>query len=402
MTLSQREKLLASIVGVLVAGLALWLGFRLFSGPLVLVRAQVAAYQNKLDTLQDQVLRAKKAQDRVAQWNRQALPSDAARAGALYQSWLLELAGKANFRQKKVDPGEVRNQSSAYRVLPFTVRGQATLEELIRFLFDFYSAGHLHQIRRITIRPVEKSKDLDVVLAIEALSLPTADRKDQLSQEKGQRLKLRDLAEYRKAIAERNVLAPYRPPPPVRPPEPPIVANLPKPEPFDPSRFAYVTGIVEVNGEPQVWVKARTTDENFQLRQGDKFQLGPFSAVVARIDSRNVEIEVDGKRHTVPLGSNIRGVPVNSEKPESRGDGGNSPNPGMDRREGGEREPTRPGERENGNSVGMRVVDPRASASALLPPPGNGNKAPNGEGPFSKRGRRSRELRGSQDRGGEP
>jgi|GEM_PF-554469 len=399
MTLTKRERILASIVAALVALLALWLGFRLFSGPLVLRRGQIAALQDKINAFQDQVVRAKKAQDRMAQWNRQALPSDAARAGALYQSWLLELAGKAGFRQKKVDPGEVRGQSSAYRLLPFTVRGQASLDELVGFLFDFYSAGHLHQIRRITIRPVEKSKDLDLVIAVEALSLPTADRKDQLSQEKGRRLKLGSLAEYRKAIAVRNPLAPYRPPPPVRPPEPPVVFE-PKPEPFDPSRFAYVTGIVEVNGEPQVWVKARTSDEKFQLRQGDKFQLGPFSAVVARIDSRNVEIEVDGKRHTVPLGSSVRGgIPAANAKTDSSFDGGNPGKPGMDPRPG-DREPERPGDRErNGGGGGMRLLDPKGDAPTLRSPPGNGDKSPAGERSFSKRNRRSRgESRGEENR----
>lgn len=398
MTLTKREKFLATVVGTLVTALVLWLGFRVFSGPLVFLRGQIAAYEDKLNTFQDQVLRAKKAQDRMAQWNRQALPSDAARAGALYQSWLLDMAGKAGLRQKKVDPGEVRSQTNAYRVLPFTVRGQASLDELVAFLYEFYSAGHLHQIRRITLRPVEKSRDLDVVIAIEALSLPTADRKDQLSQEKGNRLKLGSLAEYRKAIAVRNVLAPYRPPPPTRPPEPPVVFE-PKPEPFDPSRFAYVTGIVEVNGEPQVWVKARTTNENFQLRQGDEFRLGPFRAVVARIDSRNVEIEVDGKRHMVALGSNVRGVPVADEKTESRSLGGNGPSQGTDPRRG-EREPERPGDRERGNGGGTRFAEPRGDGPAMRGPPADGNKMPGPEGNFFRKGRRSRsESRGGPDRG---
>ena len=398
MTLTKRERLLASIVAALVAVLVLWLGFRLFSGPLVLRRAQIDALQDKINTLQDQVVRAKKAQDRMVQWNRQSLPSDAARAGALYQSWLLELAGKAGFRQKKVDPGEVRSQSSAYRLLPFTVRGQASLDELVGFLFDFYSAGHLHQIRRITIRPVEKSKDLDLVIAVEALSLPTADRKDQLSQEKGRRLKLGSLAEYRKAIAVRNPLAPYRPPPPVRPPEPPVVFE-PKPEPFDPSRFAYVTGIVEVNGEPQVWVKARTTDEKFQLRQGDKFQLGPFSAVIARIDSRHVEIEVDGKRHTVPLGSSVRGGPASSTKTETSIEGGRPSKPMMDLHRGGGESGMRTDRDRNGGYGGMGLSGLRENAPSLRSPPGNGDNPPAGERSFSKRNRRSRgESRGEENR----
>ena len=206
---------------------------------------------------------------------------------------------------------------------------------------------HLHQIRRLTVRPVEKSKDLDLVIAIEALSLPpnkalsllTADLKDQLSQGRGNRLAMGSLEEYREDIGRRNVMSPYRPPPVVTPTTP-VIAE-PKPEPFDPSKFAYVTGIVEVNGEPQVWVKARTTDEKFQLRQGDKFQMGPFSAIIARIDLRNVEIEIDGKRHTVPLGSNVRGGGSGAEKGEGKG-------------EKGEREKGKDGEGKGGKGEGRR------------------------------------------------
>lgn len=380
MTLSKREKTLAGTVAVIGVGLVLWLGFGLFSGPLDTLRTQITANSDKLNNLQDQVLRAKKAQDGMAQWNRQALPSDVARAGSLYQNWLLELAGKAGLRQKKVEPGEARSRTDAYRVLPFTVRGQASLDELVGFLYEFYSAGHLHQIRRLTVRPVEKSKDLDLVITIEALSLPSADRKDQLSKERSKRLALNSVDEYRKAIAARNVMSAYRPPPVVRPPAP--VAAEPKPEPFDPSKFAYVTGIVQVNGEPQVWVKARTTDEKFQLRQGDKFQMGPFSATVARIDLRNVEIEIDGKRHSVPLGSSVRGGEAERKTEKAEGSG--------ERKEGEKKEGERgrEGERERNSGGGTRP-----EFKGFGPPPQGpsmSSRAPGTEGTFRRDRRRSR------------
>jgi hypothetical protein len=389
MTLSKREKVLATVVGAFGVGLVLWLGFGLFSGPLDTLRTQVDAHNERLSGLQDQVRRAKRAQDQMVQWNRQALPSDWGRAGSLYQSWLLELAGKAGFRQKKVEPGEVRSRGDSYRMLPFTVRGQASLDELVAFLYEFYSAGHLHQIRKLAVRPIEKSKDLDLVIAVEALSLPTADRKDQLSQGRGNRLALGSLAEYREAVGRRNVLAPYRPPPPVRP-STPVVAE-PKPEPFDPSKFAYVTGIVEVNGEPQVWVKARTTDEKFQLRQGDKFQMGPFSATIARIELRNVEIEIDGKRHTVPLGSNVRGEAAGKEeKAEGKKQEG-------EKGRGAEADRGKRGDGERSMSGGPRPEF--KSDGPMLRGPSTGSRPPGMEG--FRKSRRSRSERGGGNSGEE-
>jgi len=316
MTLSKREKRLAIAVGGLGGPLALWLVYGLICGDIDVLKSEIAVNKANIEKFQEQVIRGKKAQDRMAQWNRQALPSDSARAGSLYQTWLLEIAGKAGFRQKKVEPGEARSRGDVYQQLPFTVRGQATLDELVKFLYEFYSAGHLHQIRRLMIRPSEKSKDLDLVITIEALSLPKADRKDELSKEPGKRLALGSLEEYRKVIAGRNVLGPYQPPavaaPAVTRPD-----VEPKVEPFDASKFAYVTGIVEVNGKPQVWVKARTTDEKFQLYQGDGLQIGPFQATIARINPRDVEIEVQGQRHTIPLGGSVRGGEGETKSAES-------------------------------------------------------------------------------------
>jgi hypothetical protein len=300
MTLSHRERVLAGVVGALGVATVGWLLFGMFSGPLNTRRDELTSLTDTLGKKQEEVLAAQKAQDRLTVWNRQALPSDVARAGSLYQNWLLELAGKAGFRQKKVEPGEARARADSYTQLPFTVRGQATLDEMVEFLFGFYSAGYLHQIRRITIKPAEKGKEMELVILIDALSLPTADRKDQLSKEKSNRLALASLDAYRKAIGARNMLAPYQPPPPARKAEE-------KGPPFDPSKYAFITAIVQVNGRPQVWVKARTTDEKFQLEQGEKLQIGPFQATIARINARDVEIEIDGKRHTVPLGGNVRG-----------------------------------------------------------------------------------------------
>jgi hypothetical protein len=222
---------------------------------------------------------------------------------------------------------------------------------------------------------VEKSKDLDLVITIDALSLPTASRKDQLSNEPGKRLALASLEEYRKAIADRNVLSPYRPPPPVKAAKP--VESEPKPEPFDASKFAFVTGIVEVNGEPQVWVKARASDEKYQLRQGDKFQVGPFSAIIARIDRRDVEIEVEGKRHTIPSGSSVRGTDAETKQPEKKEQKAEGPDPAA---KGGGQKPEGEGQREEGRELKAE----------------GGGK--NGEGRGERGERRKRRAEGDRER----
>ena len=214
MTLSHRERVLAGVVGVLGVAVVAWLLFSIFSGPLETRRDELASLTAKITAKQDEVFAAKNAKDRLAQWNRQALPSDVERGNSLYQNWLLGLARKAGFRQGRVEPGrEARAKGDSYTQLPFAVRGQATLDELVQFLYGFYTAGHLHKIRSITIKPIEKGKELDLLILVEALSLPNADRKDKLSKEPSNRLALASVDDYSKAITKRNMLGPYWPRP---------------------------------------------------------------------------------------------------------------------------------------------------------------------------------------------
>ena len=99
--------------------------------------------------------------------------------------------------------------ATSSRKISFTLHAQAKLGELVQFMYEFYSAGFLHQIRKLDIKPNKNSRDLDVDLSIEALSLPTAASKTQLSKEAGHGLQLAKLADYRDPIVKRDFFAPY-------------------------------------------------------------------------------------------------------------------------------------------------------------------------------------------------
>jgi hypothetical protein len=117
------------------------------------------------------------------------------------------------------------------------------------------------------------------------------------------RLARSDLDAYREAIVARNVFAAYKPPPPVRAPDP---EPAPPPQ-FDPCKFAYVSAIVRgFDGQPEAWVIARTSGQKFELRDGDTFEIGDVQAKMVQVNRRDAEIEFDGKRWLVPLGDNLR------------------------------------------------------------------------------------------------
>lgn len=303
MVLGKREKLLAVGAGAVVLILV---GQGLWSALMSPVRHREDVIANRTQELEKRDRRwrnVRQAQMQMADWNRQALPSDVETARLLYENWLLELTDKAKFRKKKVESAEGRQKKGAYTSLPFTVRGQASLDDLTRFLYEFYSAGYLHQIRRLSVKPLEKSSDFELVVWIEALSLPTSDHEDKLAPRGTAKLAGGDLAAYQKAIVERNVFAP---PKPVRPV---IVEKKPEagPPPFDHTKFVFVTGITAREGQALVWLKARTTDEKFMLAEGEQFKIGSNQMKIVRIGLRAVEIEIDGKRGVVPLGEPVQG-----------------------------------------------------------------------------------------------
>ena len=157
---------------------------------------------------------------------------------------------------------------------------------MTQFLYDFYSAGHLHQLRRLDVKPVENGRDLDVTMTIEALSLPGADRRDQLSQgERSRGSALAKLADYTDVIVRRNLFAPYAPAPREARRPRSIRASTPL------SRRSWrrmPTG--------EVWLSDRLTGKLWKLAEGDAFEVGGTRGTVKTIGARDAVLEF-GRPH---------------------------------------------------------------------------------------------------------
>ncbi len=294
--LEKREKVLVVVTSLfLLAIVGRWL-VSTWRGPLNQLSAQQANLRREIDRKKKQIQKGQAAQGRLDAWCRASLPSDLETARSLYQNWLLTLATEAGFDGTKVEAGQGRQRGEVYHALRFSLQAQAPLDRLTRFLQRFYTAGHLHQIRSLSLVPMDKSDALDIQLSIEALALPGADRKDKLTNESSNRLGASPDA-YR-VIASRNLFAPYKPsaPPHVETPPPP----------FDAAKFAFLTGIVAMDGKPEAWLLVRSTGKKLQLHEGDPFEVGDLRGKVLRIGSREVEVEISGQRWRLPLGDNLR------------------------------------------------------------------------------------------------
>ncbi|MGA2798763.1 MAG: hypothetical protein ABSE63_14375 [Thermoguttaceae bacterium] len=310
MTLKKREKILAIAITALLVVFAVYMVWPSGEDSLDALRNKRADLEKKKDDNLKQAVLLKKDTNRLPALLRRSLPSNTETAKREYQNWLLKLADNKlqNVNLVATDPQPLAHvddadSSKSSRIIykfHFTITCQGTLDELTRFLFDFYSAGHLQKICSINITP-QKNPQLDLVIVVEALSLPGSKQTDQLSTEKGNRLKLASANEYNKVIVKRNPFVAYTPPKNERPkgePAPPAKIN--------PLEFSFLTGIMEANGVLEALIHERTTDETLYLHEGEEFTIGKVKGKVNRIGYDDIDIEIDGKTHTVSLGNSLK------------------------------------------------------------------------------------------------
>ncbi len=308
--LPKRERILLAVIGAALSLLVVWWAGSAVWGVFSQSLTKRATLRADVEKNQMALLRGNCAAKRLADWELHSLPTNRDLARSLYQNWLLSLVDKVKLQGANVDSQpSVMRKGAVFEKLGFTVRGTGNLQQLTQFLYDFYRAGHLHQLRRLEIEPIEGGRQLTLTFTIEALILPKADRKDKLTAEEADRT-LRPLAEYNDAIVKRNLFSPYTPPPP----EPPKIAEKPPevpPENFNPVKAAFVTAIVQEDDRPQVWVNLRTSGEILKLRSGDKIDVGTYHGTITSINSMDVVIQAEGKQYRATLGKSIfEAVPI--------------------------------------------------------------------------------------------
>jgi Tfp pilus assembly protein PilO len=262
-----------------------WIYEATYATPLAERHQETDRLREDIEKRKLDLARFRKASRDLKHWQTQSLPSDTEVARSLYQAWLVALVSSAGFSNPNVDSSEPVTRRGMYDSLSFSVRSRGTLKQLTKFLFDFYRADHLHQIQSLSLTPVPRLEELEIVLSIEALSLPQADRKKQLSARVSDRLASDGLAEYR-VIAERNLFG--------------IGGNA-----ADEADFAYLTAVIEVNGEPEAWFTLRASGKLVKLRRQQNFEIGQFKGTVAEIHGSEVVLLCDDERWLVTVGESL-------------------------------------------------------------------------------------------------
>jgi len=279
-----REKILAGLVAILVVAYGgNWIFAKMLRGPLEERRAKVAALKEEIQDKQLELARARQAGKQLTEWRELSLPADVPMARTLYQGWLVQQITEHEFDKPNVDAGDAVEKRGIYQRLPFTVRGEVELARLTDFLYEFYRAGHLHQIQRIGLTPLEDGQRLDVSMTIEALVLPGTSRTEELNDGVSNRLAYASRNNY-DAIVERNIFARYG-------------AGQ-----VSPADQAFLTAILDVDEQPQAWITLRASGEVLKLRPGDPLTVGRLSGHVVAIDRPDVVLSINDQRWLLTLG----------------------------------------------------------------------------------------------------
>ncbi|MCA9039930.1 MAG: hypothetical protein KDA65_06220 [Planctomycetaceae bacterium] len=229
----------------------------------------------------------RKANEELPDWEKQALPENVDRASALYKNWLLQLVDRAGLDGSKVEANNsVSTKKGAYRALTFSVRGKGNLQQLTALLYEFYHTNLLHRINSLNLIPSQSSDQIDISLAIEALSMPGVKRDHLNIDEPSERLAYNDVLDYRPIIT-RNFFS---------------VGGE-----FDPVNLTRLSGITysSITGQPEAWFTLGATDERVELKPGDELVVGDFTGKVIEIAESDVILESGGSRWLLSIGENL-------------------------------------------------------------------------------------------------
>ncbi len=304
--MSDREKMLATVVGLLIAlwgGNWAWKNYSQWQQSATTKQINAAT---DLQSAQFELSKARAAVNKLRAWREQSLPASVAVAQSQYRAWLVEQLQAADLEVADVSPRPTGQQSPAYRALGYEVDASGKLAGVVEFLDTFYRSDQLHKISFLRLAPQNDGNELRVTLNVEALVVGGTDRTDGLSDGVADRLNLDTAEQYVERISKRNPFVAYTP----RPAPKPKVVERPRPKPtpkpeFNHAEHARLTGVVSDGEEFQAWVTIQTLGERLYLRTGDDVDIGRFKGTVVDVFEKELLVDTDEGVISVRVGEKL-------------------------------------------------------------------------------------------------
>jgi cellobiose-specific phosphotransferase system component IIA len=302
--MNTRERTLAAAVLALVA---LYGGNHFYGkyGKALHAReADVEAAQTKLDEARHKLKEGHLAVKQMEAWQQRALPANYDKALSLYKAWLLAKAKESGLAVSDITLLPVSSNSIAYKAIGYQLVANGSLSSVVSMLYEFYRSPQLHQISRLQLSRSPGSPQLTVSLDVEALSMRGAVATDKLPEGDAKRLKLASADNYKKSLAERDLVTAYTPPrPPTQPRERREMAGPPK---FDDAELAYFSAFVDSGKGPQAWINVRSTGETLHLVAGDPVKVGALEGKIVSVEPHELVLKTGHKSYRVRLGETLR------------------------------------------------------------------------------------------------
>jgi hypothetical protein len=203
--MSSRERMLILLAGGTFGMIVVLWAYFTIAGMYTYRKGEIEKLEASLTTerrLERETLNAK---FRMASYQERSLPPKAQEAKTLYSAWLIELFEKAGMQQPAVTSGRSKVEKKLYAANIYSLTAKGTLPQVVKMLHGFYSMDYLHRITKLHITPVKNSKDLQVAMDVEALSLEAAPPSATLKDRPSNRLALPKQEDYVRIISERNI-----------------------------------------------------------------------------------------------------------------------------------------------------------------------------------------------------
>jgi hypothetical protein len=270
---------------------------RLYEEPIRAAEDQATVLRERLRKQRLAIAKAKEAVQLLDHLQQRALPRNLELARSGYQSWLLEVVKKCSLAASKVDSGDPQTRSlqgqNLYHAIPFSLRGRGNLRQITMLLHDFYTAGHLHKIRTLTLTPVGVSDQLDVAISVETLALDSADRDADLTSLTSNRLASNEYAAYR-SIAGRNLFQTGGDS---------IGRQI---------RLSAIT--LNVRGQREAWFYNKRDDQTRRLREGESLEVGALIAHLIAINKKSAALIIDDQTWLLPIGASLAEAKITQEE----------------------------------------------------------------------------------------
>lgn len=207
MSPSMRDRLTGIIAVVVLGSIFVWYASSFYFAEATRLQTQIDARQKEVNDLEKQASANRRIVSKLTLYKEKSLPPQLDDARARYQEWLNAQVLGVKLNDVQIVPVNAREQQGAYRQLGFNVSARGDLKQVVDLFYRFYNIDLLQRMRRISLKPIRDSRDLDISLTIEVLSLADAKPEDPGSKPRIA-MSLGELPEYLAAILNRNLLGP--------------------------------------------------------------------------------------------------------------------------------------------------------------------------------------------------